>query len=186
MRKEQIIQKKELNERKKLDEANRLYDEKLKKGDTYLDAGDFYMARKEYAKAGELLSKETGHIKKLEALDYLILESKKALSLKKVQEDNKLKKEEAQKKLLESGLSIPIEYNDFNKGKKIIENFYKAKNQDFIIDKNAEVLKSFVQRCIIRNNKRWKKYNTQDWKLVIKWVGPDTAEKWFNEIIKNA
>ncbi len=186
MRKEQIIQKKELDKRAKLDEDNRVYDEKLKKGDTYLDAGDFYMARQQYIKAGELFPKESGHIKKLESLDYLILESNKALSLKKVQEENKLKKEEAQKELLESGLSIPNEYNDFNKGKKIIESFYKAKNQDFIVDKNAEVLKSFVQRCIIRNNKRWKKYNAQDWKLVIKWVGPDTAEKWFNEIIKNA
>jgi len=75
--------------------------------------------------------------------------------------------------------------NDFNNGKKIIEKYYKSIGSTFITDKNSiSVLKEFIKRCIEKSNKRWKKEGKQDWALVKKWVGQETAQKWFNEMMK--
>ena len=73
--------------------------------------------------------------------------------------------------------------NDFNKGKKIIEEYYKA-NGNTIPKSELSIVKEFVFNCIGISNKRWKKKGKQDWKLVIKWIGQETAQKWFNELTK--
>ncbi|GAB4295131.1 MAG: hypothetical protein Kow0068_19860 [Marinilabiliales bacterium] len=92
------------------------------------------------------------------------------------------------KKKLESksfDLSDINELNNFNEGKPIIEKYFKSLEGKLITDKTQiEILKDFVQKCIIKSNKRWKKYPKQDWALVKKWVGPETAQQWFNELIK--
>ena len=111
------------------------------------------------------------------------LKQKKEQELKR-QEENKRKKEQERKKLLEEGLTIPDDLRDFNKGKKIIEDFYKAKNEQQIEGANLQTLKKFIENCIKKTNKRWKKAGDKDWKLVEKWVGKETAQQWFNEIIR--
>ena len=104
--------------------------------------------------------------------------------LKEKQEANKQQKEKENSKLLETGLILPDDLNNFNEGRKITEVFFKAKGQKYIESDNAEMLKTFVRRCFQKSNKRWKKKGKQDWKLVEKWVGKPTAQSWYDEIIK--
>ncbi|MBN2662933.1 MAG: hypothetical protein JXR68_04725, partial [Bacteroidales bacterium] len=109
------------------------------------------------------------------------LKQKEEKELKR-QEENRIKREEEKKELLNEGLNIPHSLDDFNKGKKIVETFYKAKEQKLIVNENAEVLKGFILKCISKNNKRWKKFPKQDWVLVKKWVGDEKAQNWYMEI----
>ncbi|MBN2663644.1 MAG: hypothetical protein JXR68_08330, partial [Bacteroidales bacterium] len=111
------------------------------------------------------------------------LKQKEAEELKR-QEENKRKKEQEKAKLLEEGLNLTEDLNDFNKGKIIVEKFYKAKNEKQIVGENLQILKTFVEKCIKKSNNRWKKAGDKDWKLVEKWVGKEIAQQWFNELIK--
>lgn len=107
-----------------------------------------------------------------------------AKKLKEAQEKNRLEREKRQQELLEEGLIISDDLEAFDTGKKIVEDFYKAKGQVNIEGQNSATLKAFIGRCINKSNKRWKKLGKQDWKLVEKWVGKTTAQNWYNEIIK--
>ncbi|MEA3448150.1 MAG: TIGR03986 family CRISPR-associated RAMP protein [Bacteroidota bacterium] len=89
------------------------------------------------------------------------------------------------KKVLQKGLNIPVDLNDFNSGKQIISEFYKSKGGKYIEGDNAAQIKRFIQCCIQRSPKRWKKFGVKDWKLVEKWVGKDIAQQWFDEFIKS-
>lgn len=106
---------------------------------------------------------------------------READDLDKRQKANKKAKEDHSKLLLKSGLIILEELNNFKQDKKIIIDFFKATNEELICDDNLDNLKQFVMRCIVKSNKRWEKEKDKDWKLVIKWIGKETAEKWFNE-----
>ena len=98
------------------------------------------------------------------------------------QQKNKCQKE-IEKSLL--NLNSLLSLTGFKKGKPIIEKYFKSLDGNLIADeKQTSILKDFVNRCIQKSNKRWKKASDKDWKLVIKWVGPETAQEWFNEIIK--
>lgn len=85
------------------------------------------------------------------------------------------------KGLVDDGLVIPIESKVFNGEKQNIEKIFKA-NGVISDDKNLQTLKMFVERCISTSNKRWKKPGKQDWSLVSKWVGKETALQWYNEL----
>ncbi len=80
-------------------------------------------------------------------------------------------------------LSELKELNEFNKGKSIVEEYYKANNET-IADDQTELLKNFVSACIKKKNKRWEKEGKQDWVLVKKWIGQATAKKWHNQLNK--
>ena len=115
----------------------------------------------------------------------LALIRKKEEELKTSQEKNIAINAEKTVRILDEGLSAIKELNDFNRGKIIIEQYFKTQSSKFIEGENAEILKYFIHNCIAKNNKRWKKFPKQDWTLVIKWLGKPTAQKWFDEIIKH-
>jgi tetratricopeptide (TPR) repeat protein len=95
-------------------------------------------------------------------------------------------KNKCQKELEKDNINLSElkDLNDFNNGKKIIEKYHKAIGSTLITDKNSiSVLKEFIKRCIEKSNRRWKKEGKQDWVLVKKWVGEETAQKWYNEIM---
>ncbi len=103
--------------------------------------------------------------------------------LKKSQEANILKKETELGELLSKGLLELNGLNDFEKGKKITESYFKANNSALITDPvQIDLLKQFVAACISKSNKRWKKAGKQDWVLVVKWVGKEMAEQWFDKL----
>lgn len=104
---------------------------------------------------------------------------------KQRREANKAKREKEQKSIMEKGLKDLINFNDFNKGKKIIEPYFKSLEGKLIEDETqVKILKDFISRCIQKSNKRWKKEGDKDWKLVIKWTGKEPAQQWFNEMKK--
>lgn len=70
--------------------------------------------------------------------------------------------------------------NDFNKGKKIIAEYFNA-NDNAISDNAMAELKEFVIRCICKKSKRWYNKGEQDWNLIKKWLGDDVADEWYNE-----
>ena len=109
---------------------------------------------------------------------------KKEEELKNSQEKNIAINADKIARILDEGLSPIKELDDFNSGRKIIEQYFKTQSSKFIEGENAEILKYFIHNCIAKNNKRWKKFPKQDWTLVIKWLGKPTAQKWFDEIIK--
>ncbi len=95
---------------------------------------------------------------------------------KRRQEANKAKNEELKK----SGLIILGKINDFTKGKTAIHNYKKINR---VIDSSQfEYIKDFIQRCINRDNKKWKSLKRDNWKEVKSWVGQNTAQQWYNEL----
>ena len=111
----------------------------------------------------------------------------KAIELKPGEEFPKQQKNRCLKELDKTSVSLQLikDFNDFNKAKKIIENYYKSTGNVEVADKEQiSLLKSFVSRCIQKSNKRWKRSGDKDWKLVIKWIGSETAQQWFDEFIK--
>jgi len=108
---------------------------------------------------------------------------RKAENLIKRQQANIQEKESRKEEILQKGIVDILDgKDDFDERKKNIEEFYKANEANYIKDKNKEALHSFVKRCIQKNNRRWKKFNKGDWRLIIKWIGEEEAEKWFSGI----
>lgn len=130
----------------------------------------------------DIIEKVEELLRKLSEKNRVIKKRKKDIEIEHRQEKNRIELEKQKKNLLKEGLNIPNDLDDFNKEKKIIEEFYKANEQKNIEGDNAETLKTFIKRCIEKSDKRWTKFGKQDWKLVEKWVGKETAKKWFNEI----
>lgn len=78
--------------------------------------------------------------------------------------------------------------NDFNKAKKIISSYLKSTQQESLPDNETEVLNGRLLQWyeIAAGNKRTKKEFTKPatWKKIAEWVGPDKAQEWHDEIIK--
>lgn len=166
----------------------------LFKNKEYKKAIEKYNEAQEFDKNADLSSKIENCLTEIEKLEEQkrkdeerrkneeFLKQKEAEELKR-QQENKRKKELEKEKLLEDGLNLHKDLNDFNKGKEIVKEFYKAKNEQQIEGRNLQILKVFIENCIAKSNKRWKKTGDKDWKLVEKWVGKEIAQQWFNEII---
>ena len=88
------------------------------------------------------------------------------------------KKEELAKK----GLSILNDIDNFNKGKNIIKEYKKINKE---IDKTQfEYIKNFIKRCIPNGKPAdWKNVKRGNWKDIKSWVGQETAQQWYNELI---
>lgn len=117
-------------------------------------------------------------LKKAEAERIVKLLKDNAAEEKRRQDANKEKKE----KLLNTGLSLLANINEFSKGKSIMK-VYKKANQTIDLDQ-LEYIKIFIQNCIKTNNRKWKSFKRDNWKDVKSWVGEDTAHQWYNELTK--
>jgi CRISPR/Cas system CSM-associated protein Csm5 (group 7 of RAMP superfamily) len=142
--------------------------------------------RERLAKIEEEKKKEEEKIAKEKEIEEkhkaILLEKEK--QIKKAQEENKKNKEIEIQNIINNGLVEIKNMIDFETGKKIIEEYYKAINMQKITGENKALLSDFVINCIKTNNKRWKKYGKQDWKLVIKWIGNTEAYSLYNLVSK--
>ena len=121
---------------------------------------------------------------KAEQEELMRILKQKEEELKKSQEANKEKRENEAKEILIKGLIELKDLNDFNKGKPIIEKYFKLLEGSLITEESqVSLLKDFVTRCIQKSNKRWKKQGKQDWALVKKWVGQNLAKDWYSKVI---
>ncbi|PJB59952.1 MAG: hypothetical protein CO098_00620, partial [Bacteroidetes bacterium CG_4_9_14_3_um_filter_41_19] len=108
---------------------------------------------------------------------------KKEDDLKNAREANLIKKESEIERIVTKGLDELSTLNDFDKGKKIIEQYFKALESDLITDEvQVRFLEIFIEHCIRKSNKRWKKAGKQDWVLVVKWIGKEMAQQWFDSM----
>ncbi len=99
-------------------------------------------------------------------------------------EKNKKKQELENEILRTSGLSDIIDIDDFKKGREIVEQYFKALEGGLMPEENQKNLYVFIERCIKKSPKRWKKKGKQDWVLVKKWVGLELSNEWFDKLIK--
>jgi hypothetical protein len=107
--------------------------------------------------------------------------------LKKQKEEEERKRQEANKekrgKLAEEGLVVLNDINDFNKGKNIIREYKKISKS--IDSTQFQYIKQFIIRSIPNSKPAdWKNIKRGNWKDVKKWVGAETAQQWYDEIIK--
>ena len=108
---------------------------------------------------------------------------KKEDDLKNAREANLIKKESEIERIVTKGLDELSTLNDFDKGKKIIEQYFKALESDLITDEvQVRFLEIFIEHCIRKSNKRWKKAGKQDWVLVVKWIGKEMVQQWFDSM----
>jgi CRISPR type III-A-associated RAMP protein Csm5 len=137
---------------------------------------DLSLQYKKCEAAMEILKEEQEvETKRIENIEFL---KQKEQEEKQKQEANKKQLDE----LLNKGLSVLANIDEFTKGKNIIKKF----KQNTDIDKQEfDYIKSFIKCCIDKNgDKGWASIKRDNWKDVSSWVGKKTAEQWFSEINK--
>jgi len=98
---------------------------------------------------------------------------------KQRQEANKQKRE----KLAQEGLRVLNDIDNFNKGKNIIKEYKKINKA--ISREQYNYIKEFIKRCIPKGKPAdWKSLKRGNWKDIKSWVGQETAQEWFNEMMK--
>jgi len=180
---EELIAKRELARKEKLETERKAEQERLAKE----------QEEQEQIKAG-IKAKEEAEKKaeqerlakiKAEKEAFEKIKKEKEAQLLKSQEANKREKTSEIKKVIAEGLKGIESLDDFKKGKKIIETYFKALGSVYISDaEEVFMLNVFIKACITKSDKRWKKAGDKDWKLVEKWISKETAQQWYNELIK--
>lgn len=132
---------------------------------------DNLFSQKKYKEAVDAFNESIAKAKELN-IDYIEVS----------QSRNKCIREVKSKEVLHNGLNISKDENSLNAERKNIEKYFKA-NGSISKGEDLTKLKFFIARCYVKSNKRWKKFGKQDWHLVIKWVGRETAKQWYNEIV---
>jgi hypothetical protein len=98
---------------------------------------------------------------------------------KQRQEANKQKRE----KLAQEGLRVLNDIDNFNKGKNIIKEYKKINKA--ISREQYNYIKEFIKRCIPKGKPAdWKSLKRGNWKDIKSWVGQETAQEWFNKMMK--
>lgn len=100
---------------------------------------------------------------------------------KKRQQANEKYRAKQQQNTLQQGLEPLEKMNDYDEGRKYIEQYFVANNQN-ISSAQLPFLERFIRQMIYQKPKDWKKLNKGKWKLVIKWVGKELAAQWFNKM----
>ena len=107
--------------------------------------------------------------------------------LDKIEQDkitiNKQIQRKKEEQILNQGLNLD-EVSDYKNGKEKIEQYLK--NGGKLNDEDYQKIKDFLKRAYAnvtskKEKRRWDKFNK--WTLEKKWVGPDRAKEWFEEII---
>lgn len=106
---------------------------------------------------------------------------RKKEALKQRQEANKAQREKENQKILEQGLAKLTEINDFDEGRKVVENYFEL-NQEQIPESEKTHLMNFAQRMKQQKPKHWKKATKGNWKLIAKWIGKTEAKQWFEQM----
>ena len=178
---EELIAQREQEQKAKLEEKNRIKAERI--AAEKAEQEETEAKAKAKAEAVRKAKEERIAKEKAEREERERIIKEKEEELQKAQQTNKIKKANETEEIIKNALSKLKDLNDFKVGKPVIEKYYKA-NKEVIDDKQIDSLKTFIGACIKRNNKRWKKVGRQDWVLVKKWVGDETAQNWFDELIK--
>jgi len=175
---EELIAQREQERKAKLEEEQRIEAERIAAEKAEQERIEAEVRAKEEAarKAEEeLIAKEKAE---QEEKERIIKEKEEELI--KAQEANKKRAEG----LASEGLTILINIDDFTKGKNIIKEYRKRVSKS-IDSSQLDFIKEFVKRCIPKGKSGdWKNVKRGNWKEIKGWVGQETAQQWFNSLIK--
>ena len=159
-------------EKERIEEEERLAKEKAEKD--RIEAKKQVKIEAERKAEADRLAKE-----KAEKDAYEKLEKEKAEKEKQAQEAN----QQAIDQITNQGYVFLEQENNFEQGRNKIEKFRKKAP---IKEKDFPIIKSFVKRFFDSTKRDWKNFkNGKNWKKVISWVGKETAQSWYNEMIDN-
>ncbi len=166
-------------------EADELY-----KNKDYEKAIEKYKEAQELDKNADLSSKIENCLAEIEKIEE---QKRKEENLKKY-EIEKQKRDDEEKKRQKNNQKIAEEIkkygyknflkdkNTFASGRNIIEKF---KKKVAISENDCPFIKEFIERCIKNEGKKgWKNFKRDNnWNKVTSWVGKETAQQWFNDLI---
>lgn len=146
-----------------------------------INPGDNRLAGKREAieQAREAYEERLREIERQKALEEE--QQRKAEELKKRQEANKAEQEKEQENILQMGLQPLNDIDDYDEGRKYIEQYFGLNNQH-IPEEQLPYLKAFIQRMKKQKPKNWKKMDKGKWNLVIKWIGKEKTQNWFEDL----
>lgn len=112
--------------------------------------------------------------------------AKREALLKHAEQEEKRRQEankEKRNKLKSEGLRGLNDISEFNNGKNLIREYKKI--EIYIDDSQFNYIKEFIKRSIPKSKlSDWKSIKRGNWKDVKSWVGKETAQQWFDELIK--
>ncbi len=168
---EETIAKREAEKQEKIEAERKAEKERLAKE----------KAEKERIEAERQAKEEAKHKAEEERIAREKAEKEERERLVKQREEKEKQRQKANIEKLAKGLSALGQEPSYYSGKNVIDR-YRKKNK--IGEDDISYIKSFVEKFFNASDKEWKNFKRgKRWKEIRGWVGKETAQQWFDEII---